>query len=141
MYDRSGPVYTAPQTYATMPMGELGRSTLMPQTGSADAPPSLLPMTHVGRYGPNSAYKQLYDRLGGAAHDNSYAAEKSLIEQAAYANNPYNADLSDEEYSSLMPPMPSATSDNPEANDASTYVPEIAIARTAVFVSVRGRLS
>ena len=33
------------QSYSSMPMGEMGRGTPRPKTGSSDAPPGLLPMT------------------------------------------------------------------------------------------------
>lgn len=103
------------------PRPMLRPSSDRPLTGTADMPPGLLPMTHLGSFGPNSAFNQLYDRLGGVEPDNSYAAEKSLIELAAYANSPYTDNLTDEEYGDLMPPqLPQSPDASSPANTAMT---------------------
>ena len=104
--------------YATMPMGEMGRGTAMPLTGSADMPPELLPMTTLsegsyrrGTLGDDaiqsSAYQQLFNRSVEKGYRGadmpSYSAEKDLIEMAKYPDSEYN-NLDKIDYKSLMAP-------------------------------------
>lgn len=95
--------------YATMPMGEMGRGTAMPLTGSADMPPELLPMNT-----PREARDILFDRSEGeGAIMPGYQAEKDLIAMAEYPNHSYMKNILGEiDYESLMAPDLPLTDDD-----------------------------